>query len=155
LIYVNIISYFDKFVKPFLMSVILTVSPLGRWCIKRIFRLDEVRHMRSPNPRSRTHIDAFGIQLYIRRKRNGFIRLLEVALPLAIEDWVRLRLKRAGERRHAFEQRYGMDFAAFRLAWEEGRVANKHSYEVERDYWEWESAATDEEYLREISESLL
>ena len=80
---------------------------------------------------------------------------LEVALPLAIKDWVRLKLKETGEQRAAFEQRYGMDFAAFKQAWQEGRIADKHSHQVERDYWEWEAATTDKERLRQMSESLL
>jgi len=80
---------------------------------------------------------------------------LEVALPLAIKDWVRLRLKEAGERREVFEQRYGMDFTTFEQAWHAGRIPNSHAYEVERDYWEWEAAVTDEKRLRQMSERLL
>ena len=79
---------------------------------------------------------------------------VEVALPLAIKDWVRLRLKEARDQQDVYEQRYGMSFAAFRQAWQEGQVADRHSYEVERDYWEWEAATTDEERLAEILESL-
>jgi hypothetical protein len=80
---------------------------------------------------------------------------LEVALPLAIKDWVRLRHKEAQEQREKFERRHGMDFAAFQSAWEEGRVPNKHAYEVERDYWEWEAAVTDEQRLLQMLDSLL
>ena len=79
---------------------------------------------------------------------------VEVALPLAIKDWVRLKLQETREQREAFEQRYGMDFPAFKQAWQEGRIADQHSYEVERDYWEWEAAVTDEERLRQMLESL-
>ncbi len=80
---------------------------------------------------------------------------LEVALPLAIKDWVRLKLKETSEQRQAFEQRYGMDFATFKQAWQEGRIADKHSHQVEHDYWEWEATATDEERLQQMLESLL
>lgn len=79
---------------------------------------------------------------------------VEVALPLAIKDWVRLKLKETREQREAFEQRYGTDFLAFKQAWQGGRIADQHSYEVERDYWEWEATITDEERLREMLESL-
>ncbi|MBC8252850.1 MAG: hypothetical protein H8E35_02325 [Ardenticatenia bacterium] len=79
---------------------------------------------------------------------------LEVALPIAIKDWVRLRLKETREQQAAFEQRYGMDFPTYKQAWKEGRIANKHSYGVERDYWEWEATVTDEQRLREMLESL-
>ncbi len=72
---------------------------------------------------------------------------IEVALPLAIKDWVRLKRKETGEQRELFEQRYGMDFQAFKQSWREGRIANKHSYDIERDYWEWEATITDEKRL--------
>ncbi|HIC94712.1 MAG TPA: hypothetical protein EYP09_10765 [Anaerolineae bacterium] len=78
----------------------------------------------------------------------------DVALHLATKDLVRLKLKEAEERRKRFEDRYQMDFETFKRAWNEGRIANKHSYEVERDYWEWEAAVTDEKRLREMLEEL-
>jgi hypothetical protein len=80
---------------------------------------------------------------------------VEVALPLAVKDWIRLRLKEAQERREMFREQYGMDFEAFKEAWEQGRIPDKHSYEVEHDYWEWEAAVTDTERLQEMQESLL
>ena len=56
------------------------------------------------------------------------------------------------EQRRRFEEHYQMDFEAFKRAWNEGQIPNKHSYEVERDYWEWEAAVTDERRLRETLE---
>jgi len=79
---------------------------------------------------------------------------VEVALPLAIKDWLRLKLKEAGAQQQLYRQRYGMEFSAFKQAWQEGGISDKHSYEVERDYWEWEAAMTDEERLQEMLESL-
>ena len=79
---------------------------------------------------------------------------VEVALPLAIKDWVRLKLKEARGQQEFYRQRYGMDFPAFQQAWKEGRIADKHSYKVERDFWEWEAATTDEARLQEMLESL-
>ena len=79
---------------------------------------------------------------------------VEVALALALKDLVRLKLNEAREQREAFTQRYGMDFPAFKKAWGEGRIDNKHSYGVERDYWEWEAAVNDEARLSQMLESL-
>jgi len=73
---------------------------------------------------------------------------------MAVKDLVRLKLKETGERKAAFEQRHGMYFEAFKQAWDEGRIADKHSYEIERDYWEWEATVTDEDRLRQMLESL-
>ncbi|HBY96402.1 MAG: hypothetical protein M5U01_08305 [Ardenticatenaceae bacterium] len=78
----------------------------------------------------------------------------EVALPLAMKELVRLKLKEAREQREAFERRYGMEFDAFQQAWQAGRIADRHSYEVERDYWEWEAVVTDEKRLHGMLASL-
>ncbi len=79
---------------------------------------------------------------------------LEVALPLAMKDLLRLRLKETREQRESLQQRYGMDFKAFKQAWDESRLSNKYSYEVERDYREWEATVTDEAKLREMLERM-
>ena len=78
-----------------------------------------------------------------------------MALPLAIKDWVRPRLKEAREEREGFERRYGTDFATFQQAWQEGRIRDAHSHQVERDYWEWEATVTDEQQLQAMLETLL
>ena len=79
---------------------------------------------------------------------------VEVALPLAIKDLVRLRLKEARGQQAKFQQRYAMDFDTFKQSWQQGQISDRHSYKVERDYWEWEAAVTDEERLQEMIESL-
>ena len=71
---------------------------------------------------------------------------------MTTEDLVRLKLKEAEQQRKQFEERYQMDFEAFKRAWSKGHIPNKHSYEVERDYREWEAAVTDEKRLRETLE---
>lgn len=79
---------------------------------------------------------------------------IEVVLPLAVKDLLRLKIKETREQREAFERRHGMSFESFKGAWDEGRIADKHSYEVERDYWEWEATVTDEDRLRQMLEDL-
>ena len=78
----------------------------------------------------------------------------EVALHLATKDLLRLKLKEVEGLRAAFEARYGMDFESFKQAWDEERIPARHSYEVERDYWEWEAAVTDARRLRQTMEEL-
>lgn len=79
---------------------------------------------------------------------------VEVALSIAIKDLVRLKLKETNQQRIAFEQQYGMDFVAFKQAWEKGVVPDAHSYEVEQNYWEWEASITDENRLVKMLASL-
>jgi len=79
---------------------------------------------------------------------------LDVALHLATRELVWLKLKEMAKPIEQFEQRYQMDFDQFKQAWDENQVADKHSYEVERDYWEWEAAMTNRARLQEILDSL-
>jgi len=79
---------------------------------------------------------------------------LEVALPLAVKDLVRLRLKEAVDQRTQFEERYVMTFSEFEQNWEQGQIPAPHSFAVEQDYWEWEAAVTDEMRLRELEATL-
>lgn len=79
---------------------------------------------------------------------------LDVALHLATKELVLLKLKQTGEQVEQFEQRYQMDFDQFKQAWDENQIADKHAYEVERDFWEWEAAMTNRARLQEILDSL-
>ena len=79
---------------------------------------------------------------------------IEIALSIAIKDWVRLKLKEAKQQRVSFEQQYGMDFLAFKRAWEKGIIPDATSYEVEQNYWEWEASVTDENRLQKMLASL-
>ncbi len=66
-----------------------------------------------------------------------------------------LQLKKARERQRIFEAKYGVSFAAFKIAWDAGEIADRHSYAVELDYWGWEAAMTDESRLLEMTTQLL
>ncbi len=79
---------------------------------------------------------------------------LEVALPLALKDWIRLQIGEAQAWQLQFQERYGMEWPAFKQAWLDGRISDKHSWDVEQDYWQWEAAVTDEQRLREMLDSL-
>jgi hypothetical protein len=73
---------------------------------------------------------------------------------LATRELVQLKLEEAERQLAAFESKYRMPFEAFQQAWNEDRIPDKHSYEVERDYWEWEAATTDRQKLQELLDML-
>lgn len=79
---------------------------------------------------------------------------VDISLPIAIKELVTLKLTEANERCHTFEQRYGMGFQAFRNVWNEDRIPDRYSYQVEQDYWDWEAAVTDRQKLAEMPDSL-
>ena len=79
---------------------------------------------------------------------------IDVALYLATKDLVRLRLKEAEEQIAYFKDRYKMDFEKFKQAWDSGKISKKHSYEVEKDYWEWEASVSDLSRLRQMLDKI-
>ena len=79
---------------------------------------------------------------------------VEVALTLAIKDWIRLKMERLAVERQVFEKKWGMDYAEFKRRWLDGLIPDAYSYAVEKDYFDWEAVVTNEEYLQEMSDSL-
>jgi hypothetical protein len=79
----------------------------------------------------------------------------DVALELATKDLLRLKLKEVEGQIKEFETRHQMRFDEFKQAWNSDQVADKHSYAVEKDYWEWEAATGDEKKYREMLDELL
>lgn len=67
---------------------------------------------------------------------------LDAAVRLTVRDALEHRLREVQEGIAAFEERYGMSFAAFEEAWEAGDVEERHSFDVEKDYWDWEALVT-------------
>ena len=60
-----------------------------------------------------------------------------------LRDNAAFRLKECEEKIFILEAKYGMTFEGFRNAWKQGRIANKYSHEVERNYMEWEGFQTE------------
>lgn len=78
----------------------------------------------------------------------------DVALRLTAKDAVEHRLEAIRKVIGRFEKKYKMNFKQFKKKWEEGKIGNKYSYEVEKDYWEWEAALTRQKSLEKIKEWL-
>jgi hypothetical protein len=83
----------------------------------------------------------------------------EKLAKLVLSDLER-RLRVCAERCYEFEKKYGLNFQGFKELWEADSASgtDKYSYDVERDYIEWESV--DDEHrllltqLRAIKEKL-
>lgn len=78
---------------------------------------------------------------------------IDLALTVLVQDLIRLRLKEVAEAKRAFEQKYNMTFDEFKSKWQAGLLPDRHGYEIERDYWEWEGAVTNETSLHELRAS--
>ena len=68
---------------------------------------------------------------------------METALWKVLSEYLDLKSDRLGERIAEFEQKWGMLFEEFSRRCEEGDLGeDAYSYEVEKDFWEWEKALT-------------
>lgn len=66
-----------------------------------------------------------------------------MALRKVLSEYLELKSKALEERIAAFEAKWGMSFEEFSQKCAEGTLAgDAYSYEVERDFWEWEQAVT-------------
>lgn len=79
---------------------------------------------------------------------------LDSAVRVTVRDALEHRLEKVNDRIEELEEKYGMSFDEFERKWETGEVEEKHSYDVESDYWEWEGLVTRRKRIREGLEKL-
>jgi hypothetical protein len=79
----------------------------------------------------------------------------DVALELAARDLLRLKLKEVEHQVAEFEKQYHQPFGDFKKAWHSDQIADKHSFQVEHDYWEWEAAVEDAKKYQQLLDELL
>ena len=75
---------------------------------------------------------------------------LNVAIKEISKDAIEHRLEKIECEIRKFEEKYGMTFEDFKKAWEDGKIESKHSYEVEKDFWEWEGLISRKKKLKEV-----
>ena len=63
---------------------------------------------------------------------------LQEKLFRLLENTLVLHLRECEDYLFKYESKYGMDFTNFAELWEQGKIPDKHSHEVERDFMEWE-----------------
>jgi hypothetical protein len=57
------------------------------------------------------------------------------------------RFRSCTERLYEFEKKYRLAFRPFKEAWETDASSEKYSYEIEKDYMEWESLDDEHDFL--------
>ena len=68
---------------------------------------------------------------------------VRMALWKVLSEYLELKCRALGERAVAFETKWNMSFEEFSRKCAEGTLAeDPYSYEVEKDFWEWEQAVT-------------
>ena len=67
-----------------------------------------------------------------------------VAASIVLREFLELKKKIVQNKIADFGKKYGMDFAEFEQACEDGRIQDPFSYEVEKDTWDWEAALSEQ-----------
>lgn len=79
----------------------------------------------------------------------------DVALLITLKDAVEHRLEKIDLAIHKLEQKYGMNLEQFLKRSEEGTIPSQFSYEVERDYLEWDGLMSRKEKIEKIGQWLV
>jgi len=75
----------------------------------------------------------------------------DIALVKLMHDYLNLKLESIELKLKEFRKKYGMSFEEFKRACEEGSLGkDPYSYEVEKDYREWEGLITLKRYYEEL-----
>ncbi len=74
---------------------------------------------------------------------------VDAALALIMRDYARYKLAEIETAVQAYEEKYGMAFAAYRQRWETQETDQDYTYEAEQDYLEWEGLVTRRARLEE------
>lgn len=72
---------------------------------------------------------------------------LDSAVRLTVKDALEHRLESIEEQLSELQEKYGMSFKEFKEAWDNDEVEDKYSYDVEKDFWEWEGLVTRKEKI--------
>lgn len=74
---------------------------------------------------------------------------LDSAVRMTVKDALKHRLKAIDRKIREFREKYDMSFEEFKKAWEEDEIKDKYSYDVEKDFWEWEGLVTRKEKIEQ------
>ena len=75
---------------------------------------------------------------------------LDVAILVMLRDAIEHRLEKINAALEAYERKYGMSFREFEAQGRSGELPDRFSYEVEKDYFEWDSLVTRKRKLEEV-----
>lgn len=77
---------------------------------------------------------------------------MDVALRRILSEYIDLKLKALDAQIAHFEAKWGMTFVEFSRKCAEGQLdKDAYSYEVEKDFWEWEEAVTLKKHYASVS----
>ncbi len=100
------------------------------------------------------------MEVQLSERAQRILRKLQPAADLAgsIEavtlDALRMRLRNVVDQLGALEARHGRTFEQFAADWTAGRVADRFSHRIERDFMEWEALTMERQELLDLIREL-
>ena len=79
---------------------------------------------------------------------------IDLALPLALKDLLKLKMQNVDEKIATFEKKYNLSHAEFEQACRDGGIKDPYSYEIEKDDWEWEALLAERKELEMVAQWL-
>lgn len=77
----------------------------------------------------------------------------DMALINLMHEFIELKLESINEKMKKYERKWNMNFKKFKKACKENKLKkDTYSYEVEKDYREWEALVTLKEYYERLRE---
>ena len=64
--------------------------------------------------------------------------VLKERINIFLTSAVESQLEKYSQEILKLEKKYGTSFSEFEKMWDEGKIENKHSYEIEGDFMDWE-----------------
>lgn len=75
----------------------------------------------------------------------------DVAINRILKDAIEHRMEKINKDIEKFKSKYHKEnFEKFREAWDKNEIEDRYSYEVERDYWDWEALVTRKKKLERV-----
>lgn len=81
--------------------------------------------------------------------------IFERALPITLKDSIEHRLERINQELEIYQKKYRMDFTKFNALWAKEEVTNQSSYEVEKDFLEWDGLIMRKDKLEELAKWII
>jgi len=76
---------------------------------------------------------------------------VDAALWKLVSEYLDMKSKELDREINKFNQKWGMSFDEFSNACKTGKLSEiKYSYEVEKDFWDWERAITLKRHYQEL-----
>lgn len=91
----------------------------------------------------------------VERLQSFSGKTVQAKIMYLARETIASKLKDCNQRISDYEFRYGKSFADFDAAWDQDEIRNKHSYQVESDFIEWEALEMEKQHwlslIRELS----